>query len=124
MRFILKKQFIRFAFIGLLNTGITYALYLVFLGFFSYQIAYAVSYISGIIISFFFNTSFVFRSRISILKFLKYPLVYVVQFILNWIVLKISVNYFGIHIKLAPLIVIIISIPVTFALTKFILEEK
>lgn len=124
MSFILKKQFIRFAFIGLLNTGITYTLYLVFLTFSSYDVSYVISYVSGIVVSFFFNTSFVFKTKISILKFLKYPIVYAVQFILNWIVLKVSVNYFGVHTKAAPLIVIIISIPITYALTKFILEKK
>lgn len=121
---IFNRKFIKFLLIGLLNTGITYILYLVFLPFTTYEVSYTLSYVIGIITSYIFNSSMVFRSKLTLLKFIKYPLVYIVQFFLNWIILKLAVNYFNIHTKFAPVIVMVITIPITFALSKLILEKK
>lgn len=119
----MNKEFMRFLIVGGANTLITYAIYLLFLPIFNYNIAYGTSYVSGIVISFILNAKFVFNTNLTFGKAIKYPLVYVVQYIINVILLNVFIESLNINDKLAPLIVIIISIPITFVLSKLILKK-
>jgi len=118
-----KKSFIKFIIVGIFNTFLTYCLYIVLLYILSYKIAYTMSYLLGIWISYFLNSFFVFKANINFKKFLKYPIVYIVQYILNIIFLYIFVELLNINDKIAPIILIVISIPVTFTLSKIILKK-
>lgn len=124
MKFILNKQFIYFTIIGCLNTGLTYFSYILLLNFFSYSFSYFISYILGIVFSFILNSKVVFKTQITLWKFIKYPIVYITQFILNWLFLYILVDKLDINKQLAPLIVTVVSIPVTFLLSKIILTNS
>ena len=50
---------------GGLNTAITFIIYLIASRFASYQLAYGAGYVAGIVFSYFFNATFVFRTRLS-----------------------------------------------------------
>lgn len=124
MRNILQKEIIRYLIVGGLNTVVTYVLYLLILNVSNITIAYTTSYILGILISYFLNVIFVFKTKVSIKKFFQFPLVYVVQYFLNTFFLIILVKNLNVNEKLAPLIILIISIPITFILTKVILGNR
>ncbi|SDH58680.1 Putative flippase GtrA (transmembrane translocase of bactoprenol-linked glucose) [Aneurinibacillus thermoaerophilus] len=119
----MNKEFFRFLIVGGLNTGITYGIYLVLLLGFPYVLAYSGSYIIGVFISYYLNSKIVFQTNFSIKKMLQFPLVYVVQYVINTMFLYFLVQM-NISEKLAPILVVILSIPITFILSKYILKKS
>ena len=118
------KEYSSFLLCGAANTVLTYALYAMFLLLMSYKLSYSLAYICGIVVSYYLNSEFVFKEPVSLLKFLKYPAVYIVQYLLGIIILYICVDVFGISKWLAPVVVIVISLPVTFGLSKLIIKGQ
>ncbi|MGG4144514.1 GtrA family protein [Paenibacillus algorifonticola] len=118
------RQIIGFGLVGLLNTVVTYFLYLALLSIFNYSMAYSISYIAGIVISYVFNTLFVFKQPVSIKSFLKFPVVYIVQYLLNLLLIYLFVEQFHISDKLALIISIFFSFPITYVLSKYVLVKK
>lgn len=121
---IIKKEVSKFFAVGLMNTLITYLSYLVFLLLFNYSIAYLLSYILGIVVSFVLNSKMVFQTKMTVMKFIQYPLVYIAQFLLGLGLLNVIVSTIGVSEQIAPLIVTIVSIPVTFVISKLILSGR
>lgn len=119
-----KKKFIVFLFGGLSNTVITYILYYLFINFFSYKISYTLAYLIGILYSYLFNSIIVFKSTISLFKFLKYPSIYIIQYLLSITIIYVSIEFFYINKNYAPIISIILLIPVSFMLNKLYLNKK
>ncbi|MEQ8201769.1 MAG: GtrA family protein [Syntrophomonadaceae bacterium] len=118
------REFAGFGLVGAANTLTTYGLYAVLLFLFSYKVSYSLAYISGILISYYLNSRLVFREPVSLLKFIKYPIVYVVQYLLGIAVLYVAIDLLGFSPWLAPLLVIAISLPVTFILSKLIIKGR
>ena len=118
------KQLIRFVGIGGVNTLVTYILYLLLLFAFSYQVSYAITYIFGIGLSYWLNLKFVFKERNTKTKIVLYPLVYLVQYLFGVFILYLAIDRFEISEKIAPILVIIASIPLTFSLSKKILTRN
>ena len=118
------RAFIRYLLTGALNTGLTYLLYLLILAVAPYQVAYTVAYVSGIFTSYIFNSLFVFREALDWKKAIKYPLVYVVQYLIGLIVLSALVEALSIEPSIAALLNIIVTIPITFILSRAIIQPK
>ena len=118
------REFAGFGLVGAANTMATYAIYAVLLLLFPYKIAYSLAYASGILISYCLNSRLVFREPVSLLKFIKYPIVYVVQYILGIVVLYVAIDILDFNQWLAPLVVIAISLPVTFVLSRLIIKGR
>lgn len=108
----------RFLLSGGFNTIATYALYLFLLGFFSYQISYAVAYVSGVILAYYLNSKLVFKSNRGMRSVFLFPLVYVIQYIWNGFVLWVAVEKSGVNSELALLVVILLFIPVSYFLSR------
>lgn len=123
MKFI-NKPFFRFVISGILNTAVTYALYLVLLLFIEYKTSYTISYIIGIFFSYYLSTKFVFKESVSFIKFLKFPIVYLVQYFINLLFVFLFVEKLGVSSQIVPIIVTFISIPITFVLSKFIIVSR
>lgn len=118
-----NREIYKFIFVGLLNTGLTYGVYIILLYVLPYSYSYNFSYILGIVFSFLLNNLFVFKTKVTLLKFIKYPIVYLTQFVLNWIFLFILVDRLAVDKRLAPLLVTLFSIPITFFLSRYILTD-
>ncbi len=114
----------RFLGIGMINTVFAYFIFIILFQFLNYNISYSVSFISTIILSYFLNSKYVFKQKLSIRKFIKFPLVYIVQYIFGIIVLNILNIYFQTSNYINMLIVTIVSIPLTFILSKKIIHTK
>ncbi|MHB1947179.1 MAG: GtrA family protein [Gammaproteobacteria bacterium] len=123
MKFI-DNKFLRFILVGAFNTGFTYLLYIALLYFFSYFIAYSITYIIGIGVSYLINTIFVFNKSISLKKALQFPIVYAIQYVLGATLLYIFVGFLGIDKFYAPVAIIIICTPITYFLSGYILKER
>ena len=62
-----------------MNTGVTYVIYLGFALFLPYTVAYTITTIIGIFLSYALNALFVFRRELALSAALQYPTVYLVQ---------------------------------------------
>ncbi|GAF68111.1 unnamed protein product, partial [marine sediment metagenome] len=119
---LLSHPFVKFVIAGGINTGVTYLIYLFVLLFTSYPVAFTVSYVAGIVIAYPLNSLFVFRVRLSLKKSLQFPIVYLVQYGLNMGLLYLFIDLAGLAEKIAPLLAIVIVVPITFLMIRFVLK--
>jgi putative flippase GtrA len=115
--------FVKFLFGGVANTAITYTAFVALAQLMSPSAAYTVSYVAGIGLSYLINSFFVFRVPASLRSVIRYPVVYLVQYILGLGVLLILTK-FGLASWSAMIGVIIVTVPITFALTRLVLSQK
>ena len=120
----LKNKFIKFLSAGVINSLASYLLYLLLVLFLSYQISYAMAFIFGIVLSFVLNTKYVFKVDQTIKKFMLFPLVYFVQYILGALMLNFLIELIGINKFFAPLVIAVFLLPVSYILSKLILTNN
>lgn len=120
----LFRQVIYFALSGAANTLSTYLLYLLLLNFLHYQVAYAFSFIAGILLSYALSTRLVFRTKHSWLKFSLFPLVYLISYAAGAVVLAFSVSRFGVNQRIAPLVSACVTLPLSFVLSRLVLVPR
>jgi putative flippase GtrA len=112
--------FLRFLISGGINTAFTYAIYLILLHFINYQISYAISYVVGIATSFVLSKYFVFRSDRGAKSAILFPFVYLIQYLIGVFVLWVWVDLASLSKAAGPAIVVCVTIPVTFLLSRAI----
>lgn len=117
-------EFIRFIIIGCINTGAGYVLYLAFIQAMAYLYAYSLSFALSIVISYLLNACVVFNERLSFKKFLAFPLVYLVQYLSGLVLMSLAIEQLSVPVRLAPLLVVIVTLPVTFLLARFIVKQS
>lgn len=125
MRFsqtIINHPFIRFIGMGGLNTLATYLLYFSLVLFFNYQIAYTISYIFGIFFAYWLNLKIVFQTKGNKKKLFLFPFVYLLQYGFGLFIMYIWIQIFSFNQLIAPLIVALLSVPLTYVLSKIILK--
>lgn len=118
----MRAEFARFLIVGATNTAFSYVVFLALYLVMHYQAAYALSYAAGIVLSYFLNVHFVFKTRRSLASFLKFPFVYLLQYGLGALVLGLLVRK-GVDPRLAMLGVIAITVPITFLASRFVLKR-
>ena len=116
-----NTEILRFLLAGGTNTAITYAIYLLCGLFTGYQVAYAVAYLAGIGISYVLNSCYVFELPVSWKAFSQYPLVHLGQYLVGALLLEGLVLWMEVPIGLAPLLVVVLTLPMTFVLSKVLL---
>ena len=117
-------SFLKFLVSGGVNTALTYVIYLILLRFINYQTSYAISYIIGIAMSFILNRYFVFQSDRGIRSAILFPFVYLTQYLLGVFILWIWVDVAGLSKAAGPAIVVCVTIPVTFFLSRAVFTNK
>ena len=110
----------RFLLGGASTTLVSYAAYLVLLAFLPYLAAYWVAYAIGVAWSYFANTLFVFRQRPSLARALAFPLVYAIQLAAGSLLMVVLVRHFGLPAKVAPLLVVVLTLPLTYFASRWI----
>lgn len=118
-----NTELFKFIIAGGMNTFLSYLAYILLLIVMPYKFAYSVSFISGIIISYTINTLFVFKQKLSWKKLLQFPAVYLIQYIAGLVLLALFVDRLNIDIKVAPLINVVILIPVTYYISRWIIKS-
>lgn len=116
------QRWLRFIIGGGINTGFTYIVYLVLNKFLAYQVAYLIAYGLGIVFAYWFNSIVVFRVPLSWSKLLSYPMVYVIQYLVSAFLLGGIVEFFRVSEVIAPLVVVVAMIPVSYFMSKFVLK--
>jgi putative flippase GtrA len=120
----LKNKFIKFTGVGIINTIASYLLYIILVLFLNYQISYAISFVFGIILSFILNTKYVFEVEQTIKKFVLFPFVYILQYLLGAFVMNYTIEIIKFNKFFAPLIVTTCLLPISYLLSKKIFGEK
>ncbi|MDR7281987.1 putative flippase GtrA [Pseudomonas corrugata] len=92
--------------------------------FLPYKISYTISYIFGIGIAYALNRVFVFKGHQGIKSVALLPLVYLIQYLFSLLIVWVWVEKLGYDQRVAPLIAIMTTIPVTFMLSKLIFSKK
>lgn len=115
-------EVLRFLIGGVLNLAVGYGGYLLLLQWLHYEVAYAISYVVSIVVSYAFSALFVFRQPMRARSALRYPLVYLVQFLLGLVLLRVLIELMHSPAWLAPLLVSVFTIPVTFVLSRMIVR--
>ena len=110
-------RFLRFLVSGAFNTGVTYALYLVALRYWQPATAYTIVYALGICLAYALNRAFVFRGHAGWRSVAATPLIYLVQYLFSLAVIQVWLMA-GLPASLAPLPAILLSIPLTYVLTR------
>jgi putative flippase GtrA len=117
-------EFLRFVGVGVANTAATYALFLGLNLVLHYQVAYGIAYATGVAISYALNTRWVFRRKGDWVGLLAFPLVYLVPYAINLVLLHALVELWGVSEWLAPAIVIVVSVPITFVLARLLIRSR
>lgn len=121
MKFI-NREFIRFVFFGGVNTLLGYFIYVILLIFLSYKVSFTIAYVSSIFISYYLNSKFVFNREVSLKKALIYPSVYLIQYLTCMLLLHIFVEILNLSKFIAPILVVLLTVPITYFLSRFIIK--
>jgi len=122
-------QFFKFGIVGISNTLISYIIYTALVAVhFHYLIASVIGFICSVINSFYWNNKYVFgnQQKDNILKsFIKTFLSYAgTGLILANILLYCMVELLEVNVYLAPVINLIVTVPLNFLLNKFWVFKK
>ena len=118
------REFGRFVAAGAVNTIVSYAIYLTLLQWMPYLAAYTIAYAVGIGISYLLLTRFVFGAPRRLATAMRFPLVYVAQYLTGSAIILLLVEAWGIRSSIAAIVAIIGSIPVSFLLSRFVLRAS
>ena len=118
-----KSNFYKFLITGSLNTILTYVIYLLLLIVIKYTYAYSISFVCGIVFSYIMNLKYVFSVSNSRKKIFIYPFIYLFQYILSLMLLIFIVEILRISQEIAPFIIVIVLIPITYFLNKTIFTK-
>jgi putative flippase GtrA len=116
MKFI-KLQGIKYLVSGGLNTIITYALYLLLLLVAEYRVAFSVTFVVGIFISYCMNAYFVFNVKLTYKGFFSYHLIYIFQYFTGLLLMVVFVDILNIDQRVAPILNVFILTPISYLAT-------
>lgn len=120
-----NNEFSRFIIIGLLNTLNYYVIYTALLwSGLPYMLSHLGGFVLAFIISYFLNCHFVYRVRPAWSSFLKFPLTQVVNMGMQTLLLFVFVGIFSWNEIIAPLPVLIVTVPVTYTITRWVLKDE
>lgn len=114
-------QFIKFGIVGVSNTAIGLGIYYLFLWLgCHYMFANVISWVISVFNAFYWNSRYVFQSSNSWLKALfRTYISYGVSFVIGAVTLYVLVEFAKISDVIAPLLVLVLTIPLNFIMNKF-----
>ncbi len=113
------KQFVKFCIIGAVNTLWFYSCYtlLVFIGV-HYTIAITIGWMTGILVSYFLNTTFVFKAKQPASSIVKTYVVYGISYLFTMGATALQIDVLGVSEYIAPLVVLLFTTPFNFFMLK------
>jgi putative flippase GtrA len=117
-----RQQFARFLVGGAVNSGATQGLFVILSWSIPPLAAYSIVYLSGIVLAYVINTVFVFQTRASVRAAARLPAAYLVSYLAG-LALLMPLTRAGIASWLAMLIVMIVNVPLTFVMTRYVFKR-
>lgn len=118
------SSFLRFLISGGVNTVATYTVYLLLIQVIGYKVGYTIAYVFGIALAFVINRIFVFRTHQGWRSMLLFPLVYLAQYLVSLLILWLWVEQFHQTKELGPIIAVLVTVPLTFVLSRFVFQGR
>ncbi|HCS9137944.1 TPA: flippase GtxA [Staphylococcus aureus] len=119
-------EILRFIIVGGINTLNYYVVYLLLLKLLhiEYMISHITGFIVAFVISYYLNCYFVYRVKPTWRKFISFPITQIVNVSLQTVLLYVFVSWLNLPAEIAPFAGLIITIPITFVLSKWILKDS
>ena len=125
------REFIRFAIVGTVATGIHYGIYLLLLWIFrieqdetfSTNIAYSIGYVIAWFCNFYMSAHFTFKSQTSVRRGIGFALSHGVNYLLHLAFLNLFL-WMGMSETWAPVPVFCIVIQINFILVRYVFKSK
>jgi putative flippase GtrA len=114
-------RFRRYLLAGAANTAVSYVLLAVALQWLHYLLAYTLAYAAGIVLAYMLQSRYVFRVPLRWRSALRFPLVYVVQYVIGVAVLAALARMVSWPAWLTALVVIVVTVPIGFMLSRVVL---
>lgn len=119
-------EILKFIIVGGINTLKYYIVYLLLLKLLhiEYMISHITGFIIAFVISYYLNCYFVYRVKPTWRKFISFPITQLVNVSLQTVLLYVFVSWLNLPAEIAPFAGLIITIPITFVLSKWILKDS
>ena len=116
-----RGQLARYVISGVFNTVVTYALLVLAMEWLDYLIAYSIVYVLGIAIGYWLQSRFVFRVPVRWRSAVRFPAVYVFQYVLGASILWSLIRLFQFGPRLAALFAVAVTVPAGFLMSRRVL---
>lgn len=119
-------EILKFIIVGGINTLNYYVVYLLLLKLLhiEYMISHITGFIVAFVISYYLNCYFVYRVKPTWRKFISFPITQIVNISLQTVLLYVFVSWLNLPAEIAPFAGLIITIPIIFILSKWILKDS
>ncbi|EOD4640961.1 flippase GtxA [Staphylococcus aureus] len=119
-------EILKFIIVGGINTLNYYVVYLLLLKLLhiEYMISHITGFIVAFVISYYLNCYFVYRVKPTWRKFISFPITQIVNISSQTVLLYVFVSWLNLPAEIAPFAGLIITIPITFILSKWILKDS
>lgn len=114
---------LRFLVAGAANAAISYAAYLLLNIYLDFRVAYSASFALGILIAFLATSIAVFDQPVRWSRLPRYALAYVLQYGLGLGLVWVLVAHVGLNESVAPLLVAVLSAPVAYVVSRWLLVD-
>ncbi|WP_411888426.1 flippase GtxA [Staphylococcus aureus] len=117
---------LKFIIVGGINTLNYYVVYLLLLKLLhiEYMISHITGFLVAFVISYYLNCYFVYRVKPTWRKFISFPITQIVNVSLQTVLLYVFVSWLNLPAEIAPFAGLVITIPITFVLSKWILKDS
>ncbi|EEV71391.1 flippase GtxA [Staphylococcus aureus] len=119
-------EILKFIIVGGINTLNYYVVYLLLLKLLhiEYMISHITGFLVAFVISYYLNCYFVYRVKPTWRKFISFPITQIVNVSLQTVLLYVFVSWLNLPAEIAPFAGLMITIPITFVLSKWILKDS
>ncbi|HDZ6502629.1 TPA: flippase GtxA [Staphylococcus aureus] len=119
-------EILKFIIVGGINTLNYYVVYLLLLKLLhiEYMISHITGFLVAFVISYYLNCYFVYRVKPTCRKFISFPITQIVNVSLQTVLLYVFVSWLNLPAEIAPFAGLVITIPITFVLSKWILKDS
>jgi putative flippase GtrA len=119
-----SRQFAGFLAVGASNTLVAYVAYLLLVTWLPYPIAWGIGYLLGIASGYVANAVFVFKKPLRGKSALAFFCIYLVQYLVSILLLKVALEMLMLPHWLAAMLVIMVTIPATFLFIRVAMDSK
>ncbi len=119
-------EILKFIIVGGINTLNYYVVYLLLLKLLhiEYMISHITGFLVAFVISYYLNCYFVYRVKPTWRKFISFPITQIINVSLQTVLLYVFVSWLNLPAEIAPFAGLVITIPITFVLSKWILKDS
>lgn len=117
------KEFIRFAIVGVIATGIHYGVYYLLEQVINVNVAYTIGFVVSWGVNLYLTSRFTFKSPLSFKKGIGFAFSHIVNYLLHMLFLNLFL-LIGLSDEIAPLFVFVIVIPINFMLVRFVFKSN